>query len=125
MKIVEAPPQVQEVVVKQEVPKVERVVERKPRREYRQVKPTYQYVQNTGFDGVSVLEWEVERQDRNMAQMARKVVEYSRTTRMGSIEIIESEASGEVEQYAIEMSSQAMAEFSDYEMNAMAGFIRD
>lgn len=72
-----------------------------------------------------MLQWEVERQDRNMAQMARKVVDYSRQQRDAAIEIIESEASGEVEQYAIEMSSEAMREFNDYEMNAMAAFVRD
>jgi len=72
-----------------------------------------------------VLQWEVERQDRNMAQMARKVVTYNRNQSSSYIEIIESEASGEIEQYAIEMSSQAMREFCDYEMDAMAAFVRD
>lgn len=72
-----------------------------------------------------MLQWEVERQDMQMAQMTRKVVDYSRKQRSCCIEILESEASCEVEQYAIEMSSQAMREFCDYEMNAMAGFVRD
>jgi len=92
--------------------------------ECRQVDPGCS-VSKTGFDGVGVLQWEVERQDRNMAQYARKVVDYGKKQRDCCIEIIESEASSELEQYAIEMSSQAMREFCDYEMNAMAGFVRD
>jgi hypothetical protein len=92
--------------------------------ECRQVDPGCS-VSRTGFDGVGVLEWEVERQDRNMAQYARKVVDYGKKQRDCRIEIIESEASRELEQYAIEMSSQAMREFCDYEMDAMAGFVRD
>lgn len=60
-----------------------------------------------------------------MAQMARKVVTYNRNQSSSYIEIIESGASGEIEQYAIEMSSQAMREFCDYQMDAMAAFVRD
>ena len=60
-----------------------------------------------------------------MAQMARKVIDYKRSQRNHYIEIIDSECSGEVEQYAVEISSQAMREFCDQEMDEMASFVRD
>lgn len=41
------------------------------------------------------------------------------------VEIVESEASEEVEQYALEMAKRAMKEFSEQEVNAMAAFVRD
>lgn len=67
----------------------------------------------------------VDKQDKNMAHLSRKVVAYQRDSQKCCIEIIESQASKDQEQYAIDMTSQAMREFCDKEMTPMASFVRD
>jgi hypothetical protein len=47
----------------------------------------------------------VDKQDKNMAHLSRKVVAYQRDSQKCCIEIIESQASKDQEQYAIDMTS--------------------